>query len=71
MLKHHCDNCDALIEDAHTARRVSVQPHGFQCLISVMVTKGSENQELCASCLRTALEEFAASLIARTAEGRG
>jgi hypothetical protein len=69
MLKSHCDNCDAVIDqNAGTFRRVSVQPGGFQCTVSVKISKEgatSTEKELCAVCLRSAVQEFLASIHVR------
>lgn len=60
-MKPHCDNCDELIVDANPQRLVTVQPHGFQCVVRVGIRKETD-LELCARCLKSAALEFAASL---------
>lgn len=64
MQKAHCDNCDALIVEAHTRRQVTAQPWGYQCVVDVTIAKpnGGHTQELCSDCLREALLAFVASL---------
>lgn len=64
MLKPHCDNCDELVIDAGTVRRVTVQPLGFNCEVAVTINKNhAPAQELCKRCLKSAVEEFAASIV--------
>jgi hypothetical protein len=73
MMKAHCDNCDQVIlDDAKASRRVSVQPHGYQCEVDVTIRKQAgpsklgADQALCASCLRAAVIAFVESLPAAT-----
>lgn len=61
MMKPHCDNCDALIVDANPSRSVTVQPLGFQCVVTITIRK-STDLSLCARCLHSAALEFAAGL---------
>lgn len=66
MMKAHCDNCDALItNDANPARRLTLQPRGFQCLVTVKIQKEGQVPEhvLCVNCLHTAVIGFAESLV--------
>src|SRR5579864_4354997 len=64
MMKAHCDNCDDLIirDVANPSRLVTVQPMGFQCVVTVTIRK-REDLELCARCLRAAVLAFAESLL--------
>lgn len=67
MKKPHCDNCDELIVDAAPARQVTIQPHGFNCRVTLKIEKAGirepyDEKELCDACLRRAAEEYAASI---------
>ena len=65
MLKPHCDNCDALLgPDASDTRRVDIQPLGFNCRVTLVIRKVSEELilELCGPCLRAAATGFAAPI---------
>lgn len=69
MKKPHCDNCDALIvKDVQSDHRITVQPHGFNCHLSIKVEKhmgqpaGWQPQELCRVCVVSALTEVLKSI---------
>jgi hypothetical protein len=51
-MKAHCDNCDALVEDAPPQRQVTVQPWGYQCVVTITIEKSNSlTQTLCAGLL--------------------
>ena len=67
MMKAHCDNCDALLIPSDLKRqklrtRVTVNPGGFQCFVSVTVDKELASswaaQDLCGECLAAAVQEW-------------
>ena len=59
MMKPHCDNCDALtIANTGGPLRVTVNPGGFNCDVTVTIAKGTTQLLLCPRCLDEAMREF-------------